>query len=115
MSELSYLGGIEAQRMDKQVALDLFGPRCFTRINIFSTTVTNRRNPYDPQYRGVCELYNSALESGLRIICTSKEFKPETSKTINTATGAWDVTCKLRDRSGGRRILPDSSSSRTLK
>ena len=97
MSELSYLGGIEAQRVDKQVALDLFGASVlYSYQYLFDDRYKSTRNPYDPQYRGVCDLYNSALESGLRIICTNKELKPETSKTIHTASGTWDVTCKLR-------------------
>jgi pimeloyl-ACP methyl ester carboxylesterase len=97
MSELSYLGGLEAQRVDKQVALDLFGASVlYSYQYLFDDRYKSTRNPYDPQYRGVCDLYNSALESGLRIICTSKELKPETSKTIHTAAGTWDITCKLR-------------------
>ena len=97
MAELSYLGGMEAQRIDKQVALDLFGASVlYSYQYLFDDRYHSTRNPYDPQYRGVCDLYNSALESGLRIICTSRELKPETSKTINTASGTWDITCKLR-------------------
>ncbi len=97
MAELSYLGGMEAQRVDKQIALDLFGASVlYSYQYLFDDRYNSTRNPYDPQYRGVCDLYNCALESGLRIICTNKELKPETSKTINTASGTWDITCKLR-------------------
>jgi len=97
MSELAYLGGMEAQRVDKQVALDLFGASVlYSYQYLFDDRYNSTRNPYDPQYRGACDLYNCALESGLRIICTNKELKPETSKTIHTAAGTWDITCKLR-------------------
>jgi pimeloyl-ACP methyl ester carboxylesterase len=97
MSELAYLGGMEAQRVDKQVALDLFGASVlYSYQYLFDDRYNSTRNQYDPQYRGACDLYNSALESGLRIICISKELKPEISKTIHTAAGTWDITCKLR-------------------
>jgi pimeloyl-ACP methyl ester carboxylesterase len=97
MSELAYLGGMEAQRVDKQVALDLFGASVLYAYQyLFDDRYKSTRNQYDPQYRSACDLYNSALESGLRIICVNKELKPETANTIHTAAGTWDITCKLR-------------------
>ena len=116
MSELSYLGGMEAQRVDKQVALDLFGASVlYSYQYLFDDRYKSTRNPYDPQYRGVCDLYNSALESGLRIICTNKELKPETSKTITRRPALGTSRASSGVRSGGRKISPASSSSRTLK
>ena len=44
-------------------------PRCCTPTTIFSTSgLAATRNPYDPEYRGACDLYNGALESALRIV-----------------------------------------------
>ena len=61
MAELSYLGGMEAQRVDKQVALDLFGASVlYSYQYLFDDRYHSTRNPYDPQYRGVCDLYNCA-------------------------------------------------------
>ncbi len=96
MSELGYLGGMQAQHIDKQIALDLYGASVlYSYQYLFDDRYTSTRNPYDPQYRRACELYNAALESALRIICANKELVPETSKTIETASGKWDITCKL--------------------
>ena len=97
MSELAYLGGMEAQRIDKQIALDLFGASVlYSYQYLFDNRYNSTRNPYDPQYRKVCDLYNSSLESALRIICANKELRPGTFKTINTASGTWDITCALK-------------------
>jgi hypothetical protein len=63
---------------------------------LFDDQLAPTRNCYDPQFRGACELYNSALESALRIVCKKRELLPETSKTIHTAAGSWDITCVLR-------------------
>ncbi len=104
MSELAYLGGMEAQRVDKQIALDLYGASVlYSYQYLFDDRYMSTRNPYDPQYRKVCDLYNGALESALRIVCAEKSFKPDTSKTIHTASGTWDITCTLR----GSRWRPE--------
>ena len=63
---------------------------------LFDERFAATRNPYDPQYRGACDLYNGALESVLRIICGRKELKPNTTTTIHAAAGTWDLTCVLR-------------------
>ncbi|HEY4759182.1 MAG TPA: hypothetical protein VIH42_01240, partial [Thermoguttaceae bacterium] len=97
MAELAYLGGREAQKYFKTVALDLYGASVlYSYLYLFDDRYASTRNPYDPQYRGACDLYNSALESGLRIICSSKELVPGTTKTIETAAGTWDITCTLQ-------------------
>ena len=97
MSELAYLGGMAAQSVDKQVALDLYGASVLYAYQyLFEDRYASTRNQYDPQYRKVCDLYNSALESGLRIVCADKSFKPDTVKTINTANGTLDIQCQLK-------------------
>jgi len=97
LSELAFLGGKKAEVHDKHAALDLYGASVLHAYDyLFDPRFAASRNPYDPQYRGACDLYNGALESALRIVCAGKELVPETTKTINTASGAWDITCKLR-------------------
>ena len=89
---------------DKRVALDLYGASVLHAYDyLFDQRFAATRNPYDPHYRGACDLYNGALESALRIICANKELVPGTTKTINTASGAWDITCVLR----GSRWRPE--------
>ena len=104
LSELAFLGGKRLERNDKRAALDLYGAAVLHAYDyLFDQRLSPTRNPYDPQYRGACELYNGALESALRIICANKELVPGATKTINTASGPCEVTCVL----GGSRWRPE--------
>jgi pimeloyl-ACP methyl ester carboxylesterase len=97
MSELAYLGGVKVGKSDPRAALDLYGASVLYAYQyLFDDHLAATRNCYDPQFRGACDLYNSALESALRIVCKKRELLPETSKTIHTAAGSWDITCVLR-------------------
>ncbi len=97
MAELAYLGGREAQKNFKQISLDLYGASVlYSYQYLFDDRYASTRNPYDPQYRAACDLYNGALEGALRIVCAKKELAPGTTKTIETAAGTWDITCKLQ-------------------
>ena len=97
MSELAFLGGKRAERYDKRVALDLHYAAVLHAYDyLFDRRYYNSRNPYDPQYRGACDLYNAALEAALRIVRDERALLPGLATTINTASGVWDVTCMLQ-------------------
>lgn len=99
LSELSFIGAKKVEKSNKQAALDMYGASVLHAYDyLFDSRFANTQNQYDPQYRGACDLYNGALESALRIACESKQLKPDPTKTmtINTASGAWDVTCVLQ-------------------
>ncbi len=97
MSELAYLFARKVEKHDKAQALDLYGAAVLHAYAfLFDDRLAATRNCYDPQFRGACELYNGALESALRLSCGRGELRPGTSKTIHTASGAWDITCVLR-------------------
>ncbi|MCC6127342.1 MAG: hypothetical protein IT426_20465 [Pirellulales bacterium] len=96
MGELAYLGGKTAENYDQQVALDLYGAAVLYAYQyLFDGRYAGTRNPYDPQYRGACDLYNGALEAGLRIIVADKQLQPGSTRSIHTAAGTWDIECKL--------------------
>ncbi len=97
MSELAYLSARKIEKQDKARALDLYGAAVLHAYAfLFDDRLAATRNCYDPQFRGACDLYNSALESALRLSCNHGELRPGTTKTIHTATGTWDITCELR-------------------
>jgi pimeloyl-ACP methyl ester carboxylesterase len=97
MSELAFLGAKKLEAHDKRATLDLYGAAVLHACDyLFDPRFAATRNPYDPNYRGACELYNGALESALRVVCANKELLPGVTKTINTASGAWDITCTLQ-------------------
>jgi pimeloyl-ACP methyl ester carboxylesterase len=100
MSEVAFLGAKRLETHDKRATLDLYGASVLHACDyLFDPRFAATRNPYDPNYRRACDLYNGALESALRIVCANKELVPGATKTINTASGAWDITCTLQ---GGR-------------
>jgi len=104
-SELAYLGAKMAEEHDTKIALDLYGAAVLYAYHyLFDEHLANVRNPYDPQFRGACDLYNGALEGALRIVCASGDLIPGHTKTISTAAGSWDITCVLR---GGRWRVED--------
>jgi len=104
MSELAFLGAKKLEACDKRATLDLYGASVLHACDyLFDPRFSATRNPYDPNYRGACDLYNGALESALRIVCRNKELVPGATKTINTASGAWDIRCTLQ----GSRWQPE--------
>jgi pimeloyl-ACP methyl ester carboxylesterase len=97
MSELAFLGAKKTERFNKHSALSLYGAAVLHAYDyLFDPRFAATRNPYDPQYRGACDLYNGALESALRIACANKELVPGVTKTIQTASGPWDITIVLQ-------------------
>ncbi|OHB70021.1 MAG: hypothetical protein A2V70_18395 [Planctomycetes bacterium RBG_13_63_9] len=96
-SELAYLGAKRAEKHSTPIALDLYGASVLYAYHyLFDRRFAEVRNPYDPRFRGACDLYNGALEGALRIVCEDKELVPGRTKTISTAAGDWDIQCVLR-------------------
>jgi pimeloyl-ACP methyl ester carboxylesterase len=97
MSEIAYLSGRKIEKKERAQALDLYGASVLHAYAfLFDDRLAMTRNCYDPQFRGACDLYNSALESVMRLSCDRGELRPGTTKTINTAAGACDIQCVLR-------------------
>ncbi|NQU23550.1 MAG: hypothetical protein HQ567_19895, partial [Candidatus Nealsonbacteria bacterium] len=95
-SELAYLGGKQAEQYDTQIAMDLYGASVLYAYHyLFDERLDHDRNPYDPQFRGACDLYNTALEEALRLACRDGGLVPGQCKTIRTAAGDWDITCVI--------------------
>ncbi len=98
--ELAYVGAKKLEDRDPQAAVELYGASVlYAHDYLFDEFFASQRNPYDPQFRAVCDLYNGGLEGALRIACGDGELLPGRTKTINTASGTWDIACVLR---GGR-------------
>jgi pimeloyl-ACP methyl ester carboxylesterase len=105
MAELAYLGGKTAEKCrEKDIAMDLYGAAVLdSYAYLFDDRYSSTRNPYDPQYRNACEIYNGALEAALRIAKADNVLAPGAAKTIHTASGDWVVTCKLESTRWGPR------------
>lgn len=86
-AEVAYTGAVRAERSGKQgEALELYGTTILHAYRyLFSEELGFVRNPYDPQFRGACDLYNQALEGTLRMLVASGELKPGQRTSIKTA------------------------------
>jgi len=97
LSELAYLGGHRFQQLDPQRARSLYGSAVLHAYRyLFDPGFAAGRNPYDPEFRGACTLYNVSLEQSLRIELRDHRFAPGQTITIQTASGPCDITCRLR-------------------
>ena len=100
IAELSYICARKAEAKNPQMALDLYVTSALYAYQyLFDSRFADHCNPYDPQFRGACDLYNGSLEAALRLVCAKDGLKPGKSYTIETAGGTWDITVEIR---GGR-------------
>ena len=97
VAELSYVGGKKTESDNEKVALDFYETSvAYSYMYLFDERFGPVRNPYDPQFRGSCDLYNSALESALRIVKKRGQLVPGAVHTIESANRKCDVTIALR-------------------
>jgi hypothetical protein len=96
LSELAYLAGKRAEPMSRGKALDYHGLAVVNAYQyLFDERFGRYRNPYDPGFRGACDLYNAALESAIRIIKKQGKLVPGSTQTIHTASQRVDCTIVL--------------------
>ena len=95
VAELAYVLGVRAERAGKKNdAMDLLSISVSNAyIYLFATELDVGRNPYDPQFRAACDIYNGSLELTLRIINVNGQLRPGQTYTINVneATHQVDV------------------------
>lgn len=61
---------------------------------LFDDQFDGERNAFDPQFRGICDLYNDSLEACLRTAQKYKLLKPGSSIEVNTCQGKTEFNCK---------------------
>ena len=96
-AELAYVGGKQAERsMRQSQALELYSASVLHAYRyLFDSKYVAVCNPYDPEFRRACDLYNAALEGCLRIVETRGGLHPGTSQTIKTATHDCQIEIQL--------------------
>ncbi len=98
MAELAYLGAKRLEDSKPKMASDLYGASVLHSYRyLFDPRFAPYRNPYDPQFRGACDLYNNALEGALRISCNLRELVPNSTVTIRTTAGPCDIRVVLHN------------------
>ncbi len=97
-SEVSYLAGRTRESKNPKLALEYYvASVAHAYWYLFDPRLQAVRNPYDPQYRDACDVYNEALERALRLVQKEGELKPGGTHTIETAKREWRVTVVPRD------------------
>jgi pimeloyl-ACP methyl ester carboxylesterase len=99
-AELAYIYGKRADsKGDKPLALDLYGASVsHAYYYLFDPTFDRFRNPYDPNFRRACDLYNNSLESALRIVKSQGKLVPGRRMTIETARQRLDVEVTVKGK-----------------
>lgn len=100
VSELAYIIGQRAEKSSNfSKALDMYGVSGSNAyIYLFSPQIDSQRNPYDPQFRGACDLYNGALEASLRLVAKHGSLRPGSSYQIHIG----DKSCEIAVTSRGK-------------
>ncbi|HEX4142619.1 MAG TPA: alpha/beta hydrolase [Pirellulales bacterium] len=97
LAELAYWAGQKAELAHPQKALELYGSAVMhSYLYLFDDRFAHLRNPYDPEFRGACDLYNGALESALRSIQRAGQLTPGTTQIVKAADHTIHLTIALR-------------------
>lgn len=99
-SELAYIYGLRAQDAGRlEDALNLYSASVAHAYQyLFDERFDRNRNPYDPQFRGACDLYNTALEAALRIVADKGELRPGNVHEIQLGGQTYHVKFVVRGR-----------------
>ena len=97
LAELSYISAVKQQLSNPHRAQEWY-LNCVAQAYayLFDARFRETRNPYDPQFRGACDLYNSALESCLRIAREEGTFRPGTTLRVATRDKTLEVSITAR-------------------
>ena len=94
LAELSYIAGKYAESKKREdVALDMYSASVANAyFYLFDDRLESIRNPYDPQFRSACDLYNGALESSLRIAKKRGKLKIGGVHTVQTDSQTFNIS-----------------------
>src|SRR5262245_35571606 len=97
-AELSYLDGqrLEAKNKPKD-ALDAYSTSVAHAYWFLLDPGLDRfRNPYDPEFRRACDLYNDALAGAMRLVIKQNRLRPGETQIIQTGKKQFQVQVVLR-------------------
>jgi pimeloyl-ACP methyl ester carboxylesterase len=98
ISEIAYILGAKADRSGERAqALDMYSVALTNAyMFLFHEAFDTRRNPYDPLFRGACDLYNESLEASLRIVNAKGQLRPGQSYELTTGTQTYEIHTVVR-------------------
>ncbi len=97
LAELSYIAAVKMQLTHPHRAQEWY-LNCVAQAYayLFDAKFRRERNPYDPQFRGACDLYNTALEDCLRIARREGTFRPGGTLKVATCDNTLEVSITAR-------------------
>lgn len=97
-AELSYLEGKHKEQQGQpQAALDYYGASvAHAYWFLLDPNLDRFRNPYDPQFRRACDLYNESLAAAMRLAIQQNKLKPGETQVIQTGKRQFHVEVVLR-------------------
>lgn len=97
-AELSYLEGQRLLEQDKpKDALDAFASSVAHAYWFLLDPALDRfRNPYDPEFRRACDLYNDSLAAAMRLVVQQNRLRPGETQIIQTGKKQFQVHVVLR-------------------
>ncbi len=100
LAELAYINGLRAQHAnDLVLALDMYGIAVSNAyMYLFASEFDPIRNPYDPQFRGACDLYNTSLDATLRLVNEKGQLRPGESYPVTANQKEYDVAVVLKGK-----------------
>ena len=106
-AELAYVGAKKAEAAKKsKEAFELYGVSVLQSYRyLFDGGYAANSNPYDPQFRRACDLYNGALESTLRIAQANGGLQPGTSHVIHCGDSDCHLQVQLKSKGWHREDL----------
>ena len=98
LAELAYIQGKKAEALQNQdLAVDMYAMAvAHSYLYLFDSNFDQLRNPYDPQFRGACDLYNGSLEAALRIVNRRGRLVPGQTESVEIGPNRLEVTVVTR-------------------
>lgn len=99
-AEVAYVQGKRAEGFKNyNRALELYASSlAHAYWYLFDESFDHYRNPYDPQFRSACDVYNGSLEAALRIIDKRGQLRPGPARRIETSGPGVDLEVTPRGR-----------------
>jgi pimeloyl-ACP methyl ester carboxylesterase len=97
-AELAYLDGQRLQSSNKpKDALDAYATSvAHAYWFLLDPRLDRFRNPYDPEFRRACDLYNDSLSAAMRLVIKQNRLRPGETQIIQTGRKQFQVNVVLR-------------------
>lgn len=97
-AELSYIEGMRLEATGKpQDAIDFYGASvAHAYWFLLDPNLDRFRNPYDPQFRRACDLYNASLEASMRLVLKQNKLRPGETLMVESGKKKFQIHVTLR-------------------